>query len=157
MPSLLLSAPEFIKYDIMGDLYMHHLANCFIFYGVDQTFLMQLSTRLKRHIFFPGNYIAEKGDVDHSMYFVQKGEIYCLEKDENYPTLERSVDLFGKDEYFGTLQGLFVGYPHFNTYRAKTLTEVLVLSLENWKDMRIAFPEVIQTIYERALKGEKKH
>ena len=147
LPSFLVSAPDYIKFHIMSDLYLHHLTTCFVFEGVDRSFLIQLTTRLERYIYFPGNYITEQGDVDQNMYFVQEGEVYCLEKDANFPALERPVNVYSKDEFFGILQGIFPYYPHTYTHRARILTVILTLNFHHWDDMRKANPDIAEMIY----------
>lgn len=155
MPIFLIQAPNPLKVEIMGDMYADHLKKCYVFEGINYDFLKQLAARFERQVFFPGDYIVEKGDVDHSMYFVHLGEVYCMEQNKEYSALERPTYLVLKGEYFGIESGFFLNFPHENSYRAKTLSEVLVLHKDYWKDMREAFPHILTTIHEKILKRTK--
>ncbi|KAK6618808.1 hypothetical protein RUM43_013199 [Polyplax serrata] len=154
MPQFLKTAPDFIKFHIMGDLYLHHLSKCFLFKGVPENFLTQLCSRLERVIYFPGNYIVKQGDVDHNIYFIHKGEVYCLERDEEYFLLERLTYLYHKNDYFGVLQGIFPTYAHPMSFRAKTLVEILVLNFNAWEDLRMVYHDTTQLIYRNAKEGK---
>lgn len=150
MPQFLMEAPPFLKVAIMQDLYLSHLNSCYVFQGLSLDFLKQLTARLERFIYFPGDKIVEKGDVDLNIYFVHRGEVSCMDYDDEFPALEYPVDIYQADEYFGLLQGLYLATPHTHTYRARTVADILVLNHSNWTDIRIAFPEFTQIIYSRA-------
>lgn len=150
MPLFLTEAPPFLKVEIMQDLYFSHLSDCYVFQGLSTDFLRQLAARLERHVYFPNDKIAEKGDVDYNIYFVHRGEVSCMELDEEFPALEYVTDIYRADEYFGLLQGLFKAMPHTNTYRARTVVDILALNLSKWSDIRLAFPEITQIIYAKA-------
>lgn len=64
-----------MKCEVMNSMFGHHLSQSYIFWQMEESFLKQLASFLKRFIFFPGNYIVQQGDIDHTMYFIHKGTV----------------------------------------------------------------------------------
>lgn len=69
------NAPNYLKQDVLMKLYGKYLLAHPLFKNTHTDFLRQVSCHFKRYIFFPGNIIAEKGDIDGCMYFIHRGEI----------------------------------------------------------------------------------
>lgn len=63
----------------MMGLYGKYIENHGLFSSTHKDFIRQLVVHLKRCIYFPGNVISEKGDVDGSMFIVHRGEVEHLE------------------------------------------------------------------------------
>lgn len=64
-----------MKCDVMEAMFGNHLSQSYIFSGANSAFLRQLAMHLNRFVYFPGNYIVQQGDIDHTMYFVNKGRV----------------------------------------------------------------------------------
>lgn len=83
LPSLIAEAPAYLKQDLMQSLYGNHVRRHYLFSRTHVDFIRQLVVHLRRCVFFPGNFLVEKGDVDGSMYFVQEGMVYVYDKQED--------------------------------------------------------------------------
>ena len=75
IPQFIKNAPYSLQCEVMTAMYGHHLSQSFIFYNLGDRFLAQLSTHLKRSIYFTGNYVVQQGDIDQTMYFINSGEV----------------------------------------------------------------------------------
>lgn len=146
MPSLLSSSPEYLKQDLMQSLYGHHIENHYLFAKTHVDFIRQVVVHLNRCLFFPGNFITEKGDVDNSMYFIHDGEVYVYDimgKNENLKeTMEKGMS-------FGEAQGL-LGIPHEYSYKAKTVVDAVILKRNEWEYLMHWFPASKEVIFEAA-------
>ncbi|KAL0277529.1 UNVERIFIED_CONTAM: hypothetical protein PYX00_004779 [Menopon gallinae] len=150
MPFFLRVAPYYIKVQIMQDLYMDYLKRCKVFHGITPSLLKQMSARLKRFIYFPGDTICQAGDVDSCMYFIHRGEVSKLDNDPLYSGLYYEVKIYTAGENFGIPQGLSRAVPHTNVYKAMSKSDVLSLHYYDWKDLRLAFPREAEVIAQRA-------
>lgn len=146
MPTFLLNSPDSLKLGIMTDLYMSRLINSPIFRGVDLNFLKLLACRMKRAIYFPGQKIVEKGDVDNTMYFIHNGEVYIIDQTEGDAYIEFVVDHIYPGDEFGQVQGVASAFPHTNTYRARTVVEMITLYTRDWLDLKQAYPDEFSKI-----------
>lgn len=157
MPSLVTQAPPYIRQDIMLNLYGIHIETHFLFARTHVDFVRQLVVHLKRCVFFPGNFLAEKGDVDGCMYFIHDGEVDVFDvHGEN--VIPREVLRKGKS--FGEASGLF-NSPHIYSYKAHTVVDALLLRYLDWEYLLKWFPATREEIYEKAsqfqIKRVKKH
>lgn len=146
MPSLITEAPIYLKEDLMSALYGYHIYSHFLFSKTHRDFIRQLLLHLKRCIFFPGNYIVEKGDVDGCMYFIHKGQVIVVDVQE---TSELTRELLVEGNSFGVAQGLFM-IPHQYSYIAHTVVDTISLNLKDWKYLNYWFPASMQSIYKSA-------
>ncbi|KAL0265512.1 UNVERIFIED_CONTAM: hypothetical protein PYX00_010841 [Menopon gallinae] len=152
MPTFLLHSPDAIKLEIMTDLYLSRLTNSPIFKMVDLKFLRLVASRMKRAYYFAGQKIVEKGDVDYTMYFINKGEVYIADQTEGDAYVEYVVDHMFAGEVFGQLQGVAIAFPHKNTYIARTVVEMITLCSKDWFDLRQAYKVEFNLIIEAARK-----
>ncbi|KAL0268632.1 UNVERIFIED_CONTAM: hypothetical protein PYX00_010490 [Menopon gallinae] len=152
MPMFLLHSPDAIKLGIMTDLYLSRLTNSPIFKAVGSKFLKLLSCRMKRAYYFPRQKIVEKGDVDYTMYFINKGEVYIVDQTEGDAYVEYVVNHMYSGEEFGQLQGVAIAFPHKNTYIARTVVEMITLCSKDWFDLRQAYQDEFHVIIENARK-----
>lgn len=101
---------------------------------------------MKRCVFFPGNFLAEKGDVDSCMYFVHAGEVNVFDVlGEN--VIPREV--LRKGRSFGEASGLF-GTKHEYSYKAHTVVDALSLNYSEWAYLLDWFPASREDIFEKA-------
>lgn len=132
MPSMLSSTPNFLQHRIMFDTYGYLLVESDIFRGLHEDFLYQLTARMKRCVYFPKNYIVQEGDVDHTMYFIHSGQVKVLSKPN--PSVQ------GLGSILGVKQGVTNALPHFSDVIALTVTDVMSLHVNAWKDLLSEFP-----------------
>lgn len=110
--------------------------------------MRQLAVRLRRVVFFAGNYIVQDGDIDQNMYFIHRGEVSVLTVHSNLT--ETQHELLKSHDMFGLAQGLYHGLPHRFSFRAHTKVNILVLNFDSWNHMLKYFPIDKALIYNRA-------
>lgn len=150
LPYYVQIAPSNMKCELLYDLYGAHIEYNILFDSCHADFIIQLSGRLNRSLYFPGDYIIRKFDVDGRMYFINSGEVEALEFDELYKELVRDVYITG--QCFGLRQGLFDCALHMVTYKARSMVEMLTLAKSDWEDLAIAFPEDKASVFKMAVK-----
>lgn len=136
MPEIVTEAPAYLKQDLMMSLYGHHLNHHPLFEDAHTDFLRQLVVWLQRCLFFPGNYLVEKGDMDGSMYFIHDGEVEVFDKNGNNLTF---IGILTKNSAFGEAQG-FYNIHHNLSYKARTVVDALILKKNNWNYLLEWFP-----------------
>lgn len=136
MPNLITEAPKYLKEDLMTGLYGHHIQTHFLFSKTHKDFMRQLLLHLKRCIFFPGNHIVAKGDIDGCMYFIHKGQVVVIDGQD---TTEITRELLVQGKSFGEAQGLFM-IPHQFSYKAHTIVDAISLHLRDWEYLMHWFP-----------------
>ncbi|XP_015514504.2 uncharacterized protein LOC107220421 [Neodiprion lecontei] len=141
MPSMILSMPNFLQNQIMFDIYGYLLTESEIFHGLHEDFLYQLTARMKRCVYFPKNYIVQAGDVDHTMYFIHSGKVQVFDKAK--PSMR------GLGSILGVKQGVTTALPHFNDVIALTVTDIMSLHKDAWKDLLAEFPSARIILYDR--------
>ena len=81
----------------------------------------------RRH-FEAGDYIYREGDISSEFYVVVDGEVEVLREDDGG---ESQLATLGVGEYFGEIS-LLNETPHSSSVRAKTRTEILVMTGEDF-------------------------
>lgn len=147
MPILVTKAPPYIKQDILYTLYGHHLETHFLFAKTHIDFLRQVIVHFKRCVYYPGNFLAEKGDVDNCIYFIHEGEVSVFDVlgDNIIPR-----EILRKGRSFGEASGLFRSH-HEYSYKAHTVVDALLLNYTDWAYLLQWFPASKKEIYEKAL------
>lgn len=146
LPVLIHNAPQYLKEELMMRLYGHHIENNCLFVNCHVDFTRQLVKHLKREIYFPGDCIAEKGDVDCSMYFIHGGEVEIY---NNIGNREIVIDVLKEGDVFGESQGL-QRCAHVNTFKARTVTDLLILNKASWEYLLVFFPASHEEIVKKA-------
>lgn len=147
-PELLIGAPAPLKLKVIGSCYMHHIKKNPLFKKCHEDFVKQLALTLRMDTYFPGDYIAFKGDIDGCMYFIHKGSILIMSEDTC-----RKEDIVGKlivGQSFGILQGINPLMPHMYYYQATTKCDILSLNSEAWMYLLDYFPASKEVIYNSA-------
>ena len=116
-----------------------------VFSKTHADFLRQLVAHTHLQVYLPGQYIAEKGDVDQSMYFVLSGEVIVYDKHGNNE-IEQMV--ITKGGAFGDAQGIG-GIPHDRSYKARFVCELLILVRDEWSYLMDWFPASREFIFEQ--------
>lgn len=152
MPAIITEAPNYLKQDLMNALYGFHLENHFLFENTHVDFLRQIVVYLKRCVYFPGNYLVEKGDMDGSMYFIHDGDVEVHEKHGNN---EMFVRLLKRGQSFGEEQGLY-NVKYTFSYKARTVVDAVILRYTDWIYLLEWFPASAKEIYHKAAENELK-
>ncbi|KAI4458712.1 cyclic nucleotide-gated cation channel subunit a [Holotrichia oblita] len=146
MPKLISEAPDYIKQDIMKNLFGRHINDHFLFKCTHIDFQRQLVALFDVCVFPPGMYIVQKGDVDNCMYFIDAGEIIVYDRIDKK---EVEYDVLGIGEAFGEAQGLY-GIPHDKSYKARFTSKIVILNKKKWRYLLDWFPASKEHIEEQA-------
>ncbi|KPJ19458.1 Potassium voltage-gated channel protein eag [Papilio machaon] len=141
MPELVYKLPFRLRCQVMQAVYGSHIRESVIFGKTDEDFKRMLVMWMKHCVFFPGNYIVQRGDSDQCIYFIHRGEVEVLTV---HPNLTESIyDVLGPEDSFGIAQasGLFVGVQHFFSFRARTVVDIVYLKLDEWKYLLDFYPK----------------
>ncbi|XP_049867031.1 uncharacterized protein LOC126367521 [Pectinophora gossypiella] len=153
MPHFLKSAPDVLRHRLMSAAYLHHLNAHPLFQDCESAFLRQLTGYLEPFYYNDGMYVVREGEITNSMYFIHQGQV--LEVDED---LEEIIQVYKKDQNFGTVQGLHRDTPFKLSYKTIIKSQVLTLSLDKWEYLLTHFPESKDKIYKNFTKedGDKR-
>ncbi|CAH1180958.1 unnamed protein product [Phyllotreta striolata] len=150
---------ETLSYPLLQELtsflYEDILKESFLFQDLDQSLLSQISTKLKRVIYFENDYITKTGEVNSTMYFINKGSVFVLTK--HSPLKEtKHIKLYPRD-LFGVSQGLNLEKSHHFCYRAASpVVEILSLQHDDWSYIIDFFPRDKQQLLVRVHKEYNK-
>nr|XP_026485505.1 uncharacterized protein LOC113393027 isoform X2 [Vanessa tameamea] len=144
MPKLVYKLPFRLRCQVMQAVYGSHIRESLIFRNTDDDFKRVLSMWLKHCVFFPGNYIVQRGDADQCIYFIHRGEVEVLTVHQNLT--ESIYDILGPEDSFGVAQGLFVGITHHFSFRARTVVDIVYLKLDEWKYLLDFYPKSAKLI-----------
>ncbi|KAK7862584.1 hypothetical protein R5R35_004194 [Gryllus longicercus] len=139
--------PRYLKSSLMNEVFGYHIFGNVVFSGSHPDFLRQLVTYLKYTKYFAGNIIAQTGELNGTMYFIDHGEVEVLSVDGSEITL---TDILKKGDVFGMIQGLYKSTPHTRTFRATAATGILSLHYDDWKSLLPFFPQTYKELYDRA-------
>ncbi|XP_017774426.1 PREDICTED: potassium voltage-gated channel subfamily H member 6-like [Nicrophorus vespilloides] len=145
MPKFLTLAPSCVTDYVMMEIYGKHLIMNPIFCNCHVDFLRQLSSKLQLTNYFASDVICHAGEVNSTMYFIQSGQVEVLDIEASD---EIVIDILGKDDCFGIVQGLINCAKHVHTFRASHICKILSLEYKVWEFLLPFFPASKYTIYE---------
>ncbi|GJQ69135.1 hypothetical protein Trydic_g6293 [Trypoxylus dichotomus] len=152
VPTLIKECPLYLKQDVMGELYGKHIKNHFLFKKTHVDFIRQLLVHLNPYVFMPGIYIAELGDIDDCMYFIEEGDVIVYDRHGNNE-IEQQILTAGRS--FGEVQGVY-GTAHERSYKARFVCKILVLDRTKWMYLLDWFPASKDYIYEQLARHFRK-
>ncbi|XP_072399655.1 uncharacterized protein [Diabrotica undecimpunctata] len=143
---LLIHMPYSIQQDLTSALYETQIRKSYIFKDIDQNLLRQICTKLQKTVYFENDYIVKTGEVNSTMYFIEKGSICVLTKQADH--LESTHALLQSRDVFGVSQGLNLEEYHHFCYRVASLVvELLELKFNDWEYLLEFFPRDKKQIF----------
>ncbi|KPI98672.1 Cyclic nucleotide-gated cation channel [Papilio xuthus] len=128
MPELVYKLPFRLRCQVMQAVYGSHIRESVIFEKTDDDFKRMLVMWMKHCVFFPGNYIVQRGDSDQCIYFIHRGEVEVLTV---HPNLTESIyDVLGPEDSFGIAQASAIislygfQYAGFQTRTRRTMVSI---------------------------------
>lgn len=145
-PALLEEAPYYLREAVLNSMFGYHLRSHDILKGCHVDLIRQMAARMRTRIFFPGDYVAFKNDIDECMYFIHEGEIFGLSED----TLKLEVvdRVFKAGDMFGLNQGMYPRVGHEYTYKVNQYSIVVVLKRTDWIHLLEFYPASKVLIYD---------
>ncbi|CAK1580027.1 unnamed protein product [Parnassius mnemosyne] len=154
LPELAQNAPQCLREDIFGALYMYHLMTPPLLRDLPHYFIRQLVTRLNRVVIFPGKMIVQEGDIFPCMYFIHEGEVEKWVTDKGGD--KKMISLLSTNDYFGFIPGLFPNSPFQFTYMSRTVVDVVFLRFKDWQDLLHGYPKIKYSLYTAAKQLKKE-
>ncbi|XP_045447816.1 uncharacterized protein LOC123656152, partial [Melitaea cinxia] len=148
LPELAQQAPECLREDLLGSLYIHHLHTAPLFRDLPEYFNRQLVARLKRVVIFPGKCIVQEGDIFSLMCFIHEGEVEKWYTDKNGE--RKMLSVLNTNGYFGLLPGLFPNTPFQFSYFSRTVVDIVFLRNRDWQDLLEGYPDVRDKLFAAA-------
>ncbi|XP_050351167.1 uncharacterized protein LOC126773950 [Nymphalis io] len=153
LPELAHQAPNCLREDLLGSLYIHHLNSAPLFRDLPEYFNRQLVVRLRRVVIFPGKYIVQEGDIFSFMVFIHEGEVEKWYTDKNGE--RKMLSVLNTNGYFGLLPGLFPNTPFQFSYFSRTVVDMVFLRHKDWQDLLQGYPDVKEKLYAAAKQYRK--
>ncbi|XP_059400985.1 cyclic nucleotide-gated cation channel alpha-3-like [Carassius carassius] len=115
----------------------------------DGCFIRLLARRISQSLFRANDLIYKKNDYGSEMYFIHKGEVEVLSKDNTAVLFKLKAG-----QYFGE-KSLLLGEPRAATVRAATNCELYVLSKKSLDDALMYYPSIFKQM--RSAADEMKY
>lgn len=137
-PTLLEEAPYYLREAVLNSMFGYHLRNHPVLRSCHVDLIRQMAAMMRTRIFFPGDYVAFKNDIDECMYFIHEGEIFGLIED----TLKTEIvgEVFKAGDMFGLNQGMYPRIGHKYTYKVNQYSIVVVLKRTSWIHLLDFYP-----------------
>ena len=122
-----------------------------IFEGTDDHFIREIAQYLKPMVLTPGDYLFRAGDDARSMYFVQRGQIVVLSKDEKKQlTILRSGDFMGEI-------ALFKKTSRTATVKSLGYSDIYELQKKEFEKVLKKYPDIASRIKEKSKSREERY
>ncbi|XP_066270665.1 cyclic nucleotide-gated channel alpha-2-like [Branchiostoma lanceolatum] len=146
--TLFLEAPRCLQEDISYGMTEAYLDKTSLFRGLPETFLKNLSTRLRLLFFLPGNYVLRRGDMGAEMYIVFRGEVESGYAQSDGGFVVEAV--LGEGKVIGEMS-LTYSLPRRRTVRASKHADIFALNRRDLMNLLEDFPGVREEIEQRAV------
>ena len=141
---ILSDLPLHLRADVSSDLNKDILRKVSLFEKCgDESFLQELTRKLKPEVYTPNDFIIREGDFGASMYFITRG-IVTVELDD-----VGKVNTLGEGSFFGEV-ALLMKAKRNASIVAKTFVDVFVLSKADVDEALLDYPEYAMEIYRMA-------
>ena len=127
--------PDPLRLELMIELTKHLLKNVTLFKYSSDRLRHVLLMALKPRTFDPGSVIARAGDTGNEIFFISKGTIDVMDEKQENKYLELT-----RGDYFGVLS-IMTRERRTATAISKGFSEIFVLSLEDFRDIKEEYPE----------------
>ncbi len=117
-----------------------------LFKGIDDRFLREMSLHLKPLIFTPSEYVFKEGDKGNEMYFIIRGNLEVISRDEN-----KVKNRLRDGDFFGEI-ALFKNINRTASVRAITYSDLYTLDKDVFDYCLKMFPGITDQIKETAEK-----
>ena len=107
-----------------------------LFHDCTPGLIKMLSLGIKRRLYLPGQVILTRGDVDHHLFYVQKGTLEVLSAADD----ETPIACLTKGAVFAEIN-LFYSMPRTYTIRGVTFCELLTLNQRSLDEALRYYPE----------------
>lgn len=121
-----------------------------LFQHGSEAFIEAIALHLKPIVLTPGDYIFRAGDMGHEMYFIIRGQLRVVAKDQ-----KRILSTMSDGDFFGEI-ALFLHKPRTASIIAESYCDLYSLSQQAFEEVIQHYPYFAQTIEEMVKSREKK-
>lgn len=107
-----------------------------LFRGAGEEFFRELVLHLDPMVFLPGQVLMRRGEVGHHLYFINKGSVEVLSRDDS-----EVLAVLGDGDFVGEM-ALLSSQPRANTVTATEYCNVYALGREGFDRVLSEFPDV---------------
>lgn len=136
--------PINLRVQVAQVLHADIIAKVPIFQGASQAFLRDIVLSLHPHVFTPGDYVVQKGDIGEEMFFISRGSVDVVSADEQivYATLREGA-------FFGEI-ALLLSMPRTATIKAREYCDIYSLNKVTFERILEKYPDFALTVRELA-------
>ncbi|XP_048580862.1 uncharacterized protein LOC5507189 isoform X3 [Nematostella vectensis] len=142
--------PLSLHADITISLYKDAIEKVPLFQNKDIGFVKMLSLHVKPIYFLSNEYIVQKGEIGHEMFFIHKGEVDVVTDDD--PPIVLTTLKAGS--FFGENSVLFDS-PRTASVRARINCDVYVLTKNDMAEVLSHYPEIKEEMLRAAEENER--
>lgn len=148
---LLESLPFGLKNELQLEFRKKVIRNIPIFIGANESFLREIAHYLKPLILTPGDDLFRSGDEAISMFFVQKGKLEVLSRNEN-----KQITVLKEGDFVGEI-ALFKETTRTATVKSLGYSDIYELDKSEFNKVLVKYPNIASTIEEEAKRREKRY
>lgn len=115
-----------------------------------ENLIKELSTVLRTHVFLPGDYIINKGEIGEQMYFIVDGQVLIIAADK-----QTVVNKLCKGQYFGEI-AIFFSMKRTSYVQADTFCILNSLKKKDLDEIVKSYPLVAKKIQEKTKERMKE-
>ncbi len=138
--SFLQGLPPGLKTEVSLNLKKEVIEMIELFKEADEEFIKEIALHLKPIVLLPGDYIFKAGDEGREMYFLVKGDLAVLTKDE-----ESMIATLHSGDFFGEI-ALLKDKPRTATIKAITYCDLYTLEKIHFTRVVEKFPKIAEKI-----------
>lgn len=148
---LLESLPFGLSNELHLEFRKNAIKNIPIFAGANESFLREIAHHLKLLILTPGDYLFRSGDEAISMFFVQKGKLEVLSRDE-----KRQITVLKEGDFMGEI-ALFKETTRTATVKSSGYSDIYELNKSEFNKVLMKYPKIASQIEAEAKLREKRY
>jgi voltage-gated potassium channel len=142
--SVLSDLPPSLRLELTLHLNRRIIQKVPLFAGASDAFVRDLVSGLRPVVYTPGDFIIRRGDVGHEMFFINRGRVEVLGRDDT-----DVVATLADGSFFGEMS-LLSSAPRVASIRAVDYCELYSLDKETFSRVLAAYPEFARHIREAA-------
>ncbi|XP_027339894.1 potassium channel SKOR-like [Abrus precatorius] len=130
-PSVLQDIPTTIRAKISISLYEKFIQRVSLFKGCSVGFIKQIATKVHEEFFLPGELVMEEGDVADQLYFVYRGELHEIRREDGDTEEKIRLHIYS---FFGEVS-FFCNMPQTSMVEAHEFCKVLRLDKKSFTEI----------------------
>lgn len=145
---LLDSLPDRLKNFLYKKIYENRIGELYFFKGTSEEFKMHCTPRIQSVILKKGEVLISKGDIFTELYMVNKGTLnfYLGSIFNNY-----RINSIGSGYHFGDVNMYLNESSEYTIKSARHSTEIFTLKKSFYSELKINFPDIVESIIKKSI------